>query len=740
MLDDNVSLKLWKKLITMSNKLASIQIRITADGASAEAVLKSLKRGLDDFEKSAKKIGSAMSKYVTGPLVALSAVSVNAANTQLQAEARLLTALRGREDVQQRLIAQAAELQQRTLFGDEELIAQQAYLATLNLTEEQISATLAAAVQLSAAMGMELDAAVKNLAKTYGGLAGELGESIPAFRELSAEQMRAGAAIEYVNENYQGFAETAARTGAGPLVQLKNKFGDLAEKIGVVLLPVLNQLTELLSSVADYLATLSPETMETIVTIGAIVAAIGPLLLGLSKLIGIVNALGPAIRVMGQALVWLSAHPIVALLTAVSALIVKLTTAETRLERIARLQDDARAAGDIAELEAYNEYYNSRESLEDLKRRFQDEMRRHNAWMINNGEVILPESLSVLWGEDAIESHLREREEIIGRLEGLHRAIVDREAQAQETADIEALIAGISSATDVAEELDVTFEGVSTEVERATGIIGTLQEELQRIEDARPFATTLEDIESLNTQADKLRQEIDRLNSYSGEGVIKSLSPIRADGAGLVGSVSGPVVGDLVGIGAMRLFMEFRARAMETAEKIKGVIDEMNAVVSEAFAGLAITIGEGIGSMLAGESFDWANKLLSAIGDMLKQLGSALIAYATALEAFKKAFKNPWVALAAGIAAVAAGTAIKAIANKPMKLATGGLAYGPTLAVVGDNPGATSDPEVVAPLSKLRNYIGGQKLELVGDIAFELHGDMMRAVLNRDNIRLATLG
>lgn len=723
----------------MSNKLASIQIRITADGASAEAVLKSLKRGLDDFEKSAKKIGSAMSKYVTGPLVALSAVSVNAANTQLQAEARLLTALRGREDVQQRLIAQAAELQQRTLFGDEELIAQQAYLATLNLTEEQISATLAAAVQLSAAMGMELDAAVKNLAKTYGGLAGELGESIPAFRELSAEQMRAGAAIEYVNENYQGFAETAARTGAGPLVQLKNKFGDLAEKIGVILLPVLNQLTELLSSVADYLATLSPETMETIVTIGAIVAAIGPLLLGLSKLIGIVNALGPAIRVMGQALVWLSAHPIVALLTAVSALIVKLTTAETRIERIARLQDDARSAGDIAELEAYNEYYNSSESLEELKRRFQDEMRRHGAWM-GNGGIALPESIRVLWGEDGIESHLREREEIIGRLEGLHRAIVDREAQAQETADIEALIAGISSATDVAEELDVTFEGVSTEVERATGIIGTLQEELQRIEDARPFATTLEDIESLNMQADKLRQEIDRLNSYSGEGVIKSLSPIRADGAGLVGSVSGPVAGDLVGIGAMRLFMEFRARAMETAEKIKGVIDEMNAVVSEAFAGLAITIGEGIGSMLAGESFDWANKLLSAIGDMLKQLGSALIAYATALEAFKKAFKNPWVALAAGIAAVAAGTAIKAIANKPMKLATGGLAYGPTLAVVGDNPGATSDPEVVAPLSKLRNYIGGQKLELVGDIAFELHGDMMRAVLNRDNIRLATLG
>lgn len=44
---------------------------------------------------------------------------------------------------------------------------------------------------------------------------------------------------------------------------------------------------------------------------------------------------------------------------------------------------------------------------------------------------------------------------------------------------------------------------------------------------------------------------------------------------------------------------------------------------------------------------------------------------------------------------------------KPPKLARGGLAYGPTSAIVGDNPGARFDPEVIAPLSKLRSIIGG---------------------------------
>lgn len=40
------------------------------------------------------------------------------------------------------------------------------------------------------------------------------------------------------------------------------------------------------------------------------------------------------------------------------------------------------------------------------------------------------------------------------------------------------------------------------------------------------------------------------------------------------------------------------------------------------------------------------------------------------------------------------------------RLAKGGLAFGPTLAMVGDNKGAASDPEVIAPLSKLEAMIG----------------------------------
>jgi hypothetical protein len=46
------------------------------------------------------------------------------------------------------------------------------------------------------------------------------------------------------------------------------------------------------------------------------------------------------------------------------------------------------------------------------------------------------------------------------------------------------------------------------------------------------------------------------------------------------------------------------------------------------------------------------------------------------------------------------------------KLAKGGLAYAPTLAMVGDNKNAGSDPEVIAPLSKLKDMFPKSNVSL----------------------------
>lgn len=79
------------------------------------------------------------------------------------------------------------------------------------------------------------------------------------------------------------------------------------------------------------------------------------------------------------------------------------------------------------------------------------------------------------------------------------------------------------------------------------------------------------------------------------------------------------------------------------------------------------------------------------------------------------------------------------------KLASGGLAAAPTLAMVGDNRNAAVDPEVIAPLSKLQGMLGGDNSEIIellkaivqllkGGISAEIIGsifgsDFKRAVL-----------
>jgi hypothetical protein len=172
-------------------------------------------------------------------------------------------------------------------------------------------------------------------------------------------------------------------------------------------------------------------------------------------------------------------------------------------------------------------------------------------------------------------------------------------------------------------------------------------------------------------------------------------------------------------------------------------VDLGNAVAG-AFTDMAVTIGEGLGNLFSGEEFDWGKSLLNILGNLLQTLGKELIVASRVIEKIRAAIAtlsiNPALGFIAGIAAVAAGTAMINLANKPVKLAKGGLAYGPTLAVVGDNPGAANDPEVVAPLSKLRNYVGGQMLQLTDDVEFVVRGHTMRAVLNRENVRLSRLG
>ena len=65
------------------------------------------------------------------------------------------------------------------------------------------------------------------------------------------------------------------------------------------------------------------------------------------------------------------------------------------------------------------------------------------------------------------------------------------------------------------------------------------------------------------------------------------------------------------------------------------------------------------------------------------------------------------------------------------KFAAGGIAYGPTLGVFGEYPGAASNPEVVAPLDRLQNML--QPSGMGGEVVFRIEGRDLVGTLNKRN-------
>jgi len=100
----------------------------------------------------------------------------------------------------------------------------------------------------------------------------------------------------------------------------------------------------------------------------------------------------------------------------------------------------------------------------------------------------------------------------------------------------------------------------------------------------------------------------------------------------------------------------------------------------------------------------------------------------------------PPILIAGGVALeLAASMAESALAGSA-KMATGGIVSGSTFANIGEYAGASHNPEVVAPLDKLKNMMGNNGPG--GHYSFEIQGDRMVAMLQRqaDNTNFALGG
>ncbi len=134
----------------------------------------------------------------------------------------------------------------------------------------------------------------------------------------------------------------------------------------------------------------------------------------------------------------------------------------------------------------------------------------------------------------------------------------------------------------------------------------------------------------------------------------------------------------------------------------------------------------------AGAWLDWAGNLLNAIAQALPQLAALITANtdAAATGAASSVASIPFVGPIMAVAAVA--SVLAALVGLP-KFANGGIAYGPTLGLFGGYAGASNNPEVVAPLNRLRQLIQPVGLGgMSGDVRFRIDGRALAGILERE--------
>lgn len=150
---------------------------------------------------------------------------------------------------------------------------------------------------------------------------------------------------------------------------------------------------------------------------------------------------------------------------------------------------------------------------------------------------------------------------------------------------------------------------------------------------------------------------------------------------------------------------DYEQRMSSAMEGVNQAFNNLTAAGLESF-------GQLLGDIMTGQvdSFqDFGKRLLQAVAAFMKSFGQALIATATASKAFKELLiAHPVAAIAAGVALVAGSAVINNMLEAGPNVtafADGGIVSGPTLGLMGEYPGASTNPEVIAPLDKLQKLM-----------------------------------
>ena len=662
-------------------KLGDLIVRVGADTTQLNKKLGDARKSIAKNTREIQQLGRNMTVGITAPLALMGASSVQAFREQSKAIAQVEAGLKSTAGqvgiTSQELQKMATDLQNKTLFGDEVILkdATAQLLTFTNITGEQFARTQAAALDLATRLDGDLKSASIQLGKALNDPIANLSALSRSGIQFSDDQKKVIKSLtetgrlaeaqtlilDELNKQYGGSAEAAAEADGG-FTQLANSFGDLQEEIGRLLVDYLRPIVDQLKTFVQFLQGTSDGTKNVALAIAGIAAAIGPVLLILPNLISGIKAAQVAFKFLNATML---ANPFALAATALALVVTG----------IIMLTDETTKA--VTAVDALTEA-NKNLTLEEQKR---------------NIEVQIEQQKKLV---EQLEAEKAAKDKIAEKFGG--KAIKEqKEANA-----------AFATANNELATMNTMLDEVNTKLEKTPVIIEEVKDET----------------EDLTTKSRDLKNTIGFLINELEEVPSENIWKPTEDGAKDLTQTLGGLMNMLEEIPAATVDTQPLTQAEQDFEDFAESVSKAIETAAESAAiGFGMMLGEGIAT---GKGMKGVGAmLLGVFADLAIQLGTLAIGYGIAIDSIKAALAsiNGVLAVAAGVALVALGAGIKGAITKRAEgagvpaFADGGIVSGPTLGLVGEYPGAKTNPEVIAPLDKLRGMMGGQHVQVTGKIS-----------------------
>ena len=541
-------------------------------------------------------------------------------------------------------------------------------------------------------------------------------------------------------------------TAQGGFDRLRSAVEALGISLGDALLPMVKQMTDAVAGFASKLAGMSDGAKTAVIVVGAMAAAIGPLLIILPHLVNGIKLVRLAQLKLNAAIF---ANPYVAAAAAVVALSAAVYIFATRATEAEKIQK--KLAGVSKKIE--ENYAKEASSMEFLRFQYKeagDDLEKRKD-LLEQIAVISPETVKDLDAETLSYDDLSTA--IDGYLIKLKDKIRIQMGEEAITAALQKQI-----------ELEIERDRLSEQINKQkTQQLLDVQKAEQRVQKAKEDGSGWElnaaRLERSNAKfrlndKDDLWYAQNRNNKAleANATLIEGLTQTYGENASATSGVSrglGKVADSAddaeTSVKALSNELDISFDNIDLNEAFFGKNDDLN--IEPFFDELEGDIDDGTDAMIANfqelkdaatnammkaaevSSF-FGNAFGSAVADVVsgeKTAGQALKSLAlNAIRALIGMAKANVIAnatsptnavnlLSGGLSSpafiVAGLSMLEGFIGGIAAFKDGGIVSGPTLGLVGEYPGASTNPEVIAPLDKLRSMMGGQNVVVTGKIS-----------------------